>query len=347
MAHGFVGGTKLSRCLPACDRRQPHYAQHFVNCFIRGGAIGDFVLTLPALKAIREAFPQAHFEILGYRHIVALADHRFYADATRSLEDGKLARFFAADAELPSELCDYFASFDLIVSYLFDPDSIFERNVKRCSKARFLPCFTKIDGAENAAIQLAHPLEELGLTATDFAPRLYPSKADRVSAASIWPTDGAIAIHPGSGSQSKNWPIEHWLGLIKQLSAKRSGTPLLIIGGEDDVAPLTTLRAAVSEQARFLTNLPLVELAAVLERCSCFIGHDSGISHIAAAVGTPMRPVVRTDRPRSLGAGIRERPRRSIPHQKDARHFDRRSSRRRCGKRNVGRYELMRIGIST
>src|SRR6187549_1677268 len=94
---------------------------------IRGGAIGDFVLTLPAIKAVRDAFPQAHCEILGYRHIIALAEHRFYADAM-----------------LPAELCEYFAGFDLVVSYLFDPDSIFERNVKRCSQAQFLPCFTKI-----------------------------------------------------------------------------------------------------------------------------------------------------------------------------------------------------------
>ena len=253
---------------------------------IRGGAIGDFVLTLPALKAIRTAFPQAHCEILGYRHIVALAENRFYADATRSLEDGKLARFFAANAELPTELCDYFASFDLVVSYLFDPDSIFETNVKRCSKARFLPCFTKIQAPENAALQLARPLEGLGIIPTDFAPRVYPSIADRASAANICPQEGAIAIHPGSGSPNKNWPIEHWLALINQLSAERIETPLLIIGGEADGGPLTTLHAAAAERARFLPNLPLVEVAAVLERCACFIGHDSGISHIAAAVGT-------------------------------------------------------------
>ena len=53
---------------------------------IRGGAIGDFILTLPAIKLLRENFPDAHIEILGYRHIVAVAEGRFYAESARSIE---------------------------------------------------------------------------------------------------------------------------------------------------------------------------------------------------------------------------------------------------------------------
>jgi len=61
---------------------------------IRGGAIGDFILTLPAIKLLREAFPAAQLEILGYQHIVALAERRWYADATRSIEYSAMAGFF-------------------------------------------------------------------------------------------------------------------------------------------------------------------------------------------------------------------------------------------------------------
>ncbi|MFL6598169.1 MAG: glycosyltransferase family 9 protein, partial [Chthoniobacterales bacterium] len=73
---------------------------------IRGGAIGDFILTLPALKALRDARPQAHIEILGYKHIAALAENRFYAQAVYSIEYGPLARFFARNSELPAKLAD-------------------------------------------------------------------------------------------------------------------------------------------------------------------------------------------------------------------------------------------------
>jgi heptosyltransferase-2 len=99
---------------------------------IRGGAIGDFILTLPALKALRDAYPHAHIEILGYKHIAVLAENRFYAQAVRSIEYGPLSTFFAKNAELPSELVANFAGFDLLISYLYDPDGIFECNLRRC-----------------------------------------------------------------------------------------------------------------------------------------------------------------------------------------------------------------------
>ena len=70
---------------------------------IRGGAIGDFILTLPAVKLLRDNFPNAHIEILGYKHIIALAENRFYANATRSIVYAPLSRFFARDAELPAD----------------------------------------------------------------------------------------------------------------------------------------------------------------------------------------------------------------------------------------------------
>src|SRR5713226_998612 len=130
---------------------------------IRGGAIGDFILTLPALKALRETYPGAHIEILGYKHIAALAENRFYAQAVRSIEYGPLSSFFAKDSELSAELTSYFAGFDLIISYLYDPNGIFEANLRRCGTGKILNGPAKIDNFEHAARQLARPVEELGL----------------------------------------------------------------------------------------------------------------------------------------------------------------------------------------
>src|SRR5881227_1462874 len=139
---------------------------------IRGGAIGDFVLTLPALKALRDACPNARIEILGYRHIAALAENRFYAQAVRSIEYGPLSSFFAKNSKLPAELANYFASFDLIISYLYDPDKIFENNLRRCGVKNLIHGPAKVDDREHAARQLARPVEELGLRASDFAPKI-------------------------------------------------------------------------------------------------------------------------------------------------------------------------------
>ena len=252
---------------------------------IRGGAIGDFVLTLPAIKLLRENFPQAHIEILGYPHIVALAERRFHTDPIRSIESGALAPFFARDAPLPVELTEYFGSFDLILSYLFDPDGIFHNNLTRCGIKTFIAGPSKLGGHEHAALQLARPLEQIGLPLKNPAARIYSTEEDREFARNFLGKSRKpfIALHPGSGSKTKNWPIKKWKELGEHLFS--CDCAVLVIGGEADEEWLGVLETAwKDEPVRFAKNLPLPQLAAVFES-SVFIGHDSGISHIAAAAG--------------------------------------------------------------
>jgi heptosyltransferase-3 len=253
---------------------------------IRGGAIGDFILTLPALKLLRDGFPAARIEILGYKHIIALAENRFYAQATRSIEYGPLASFFSNQAELPIELVDYFAGFDLIVSYLFDPDQIFEANVRSCGVGDFIFADPKIDGSEHAARELARPLEQLGLKLMEPAAELYLSEADRRAARDLVVVDSSsiIALHPGSGSATKNWPIENWIALGNDLLSRESKkTKIVVVGGEADEIQLRQLEVVWNNREVFFAkNLSLPTLAALLED-SLFVGHDSGISHLAAA----------------------------------------------------------------
>jgi heptosyltransferase III len=255
---------------------------------IRGGAIGDFILTLPALKALRDARPHVHIEILGYKHIAVLAEKRFYAEAVRSIEYGPLARFFARNSELPAELADYFASFDLILSYLYDPDRIFEGNLRRCGVENLICGPAKIvENAGHAARQLTRPVEELGINVAELAERIFPSIEDREFAreflALVPPP--IIAIHPGSGSHEKNWPLENWIRLFSPGSRFAGVEGLVVISGEADEAQIDQLeREWKNRDVRFARNLPLTRLAAVLES-SIFIGHDSGISHLAAAAG--------------------------------------------------------------
>ena len=265
---------------------------------IRGGAIGDFILTLPALKALRDAHPHAYIEVLGYKHIAVLVENRFYAQAVRSIEYGPLSGFFAKNSELPAELANYFASFDLIISYLYDPDRVFENNLRRCGVENLISGPAKIvQGADHAARQLARPIEELGITVADVTEKLFPSKDDRQFARKFLQDlkQPILAIHPGSGSTEKNWPLENWIALFsrsrdfamgKDKCAQTKGLPsLVVISGEADNAQTELLqREWKNPYVRFAKNLALPHLAAVLEG-SIFIGHDSGISHLAAAAG--------------------------------------------------------------
>jgi heptosyltransferase III len=258
---------------------------------IRGGAIGDFVLTLPAIRLLRENFPDSHLEILGYKHIISLVEERYYAHATRSIEYAAMSGFFVPNAKLPPDLVEYFASFHQIISYIFDPDDIFETNIERCGVKNFIHVSPKLDDSEHAASQLARPLQSLALYLDDPAAVLYPTEEDRLYADRFFhglKHTPIIVLHPGSGSEIKNWPVQNWLKLGDWLFSLESKPAVLLVTGEADRKNLAILSEAwKGRQVYFADGLPLYQLAALIERATLFIGHDSGISHIAAAVGAP------------------------------------------------------------
>lgn len=257
---------------------------------IRGGAIGDFILTLPAIGALRQRWPSARLEILGYPRTAALADGRHYADAVRSIDAAPMARFFVPESDLDPSLAGYFASFDLVLSYLYDPDDLFSSNLRRAGVRRLLRASSKPD-REHAAVHFARPLAKLGLHIEPH-PRLFPNDADRAFADSFFsqiPNPDSqssrrlIALHPGSGGEHKVWPADRWAAVIRWLQ-KQTRDGILLVGGEADA---NARRALVPLNLPVAWNLPLPQLAAVLERCTLFAGHDSGITHLSAAVGIP------------------------------------------------------------
>jgi len=255
---------------------------------IRGGAIGDFILSLPALKALREAHSHVRLEILGYRHIALLAENRFYAQAVRSIEYGALSSFFAKNAKLPAEIGNYFAGFDLIISYLYDPDGIFEMNLRRCGVEDLVCGPARIENSVHAARQLAKPVEELGIDVVDLGARVFPSAEDWEFGREFLRDlpRPIFAIHPGSGSEKKTWPLPNWISIGDHLlrSDKFCGS-LVVVAGEADQGQVRKLEPLwQSQRVVFAENLPLPHLAAVLAQ-TIFIGHDSGISHLAAATG--------------------------------------------------------------
>jgi heptosyltransferase-3 len=276
---------------------------------IRGGAIGDFILTLPVFGALREMFPGTHLEVLGYPPIAQLAKLGKLADEVRSIEAQSLAGFFARNGTLADELCAYFSSFNIIISYLYDPDEIFQTNVLRCStfgvpaSAGSLPGIRGGNslkaGHQTASMQFIQgphrPNEQENVHATDVflkpLERLAIFGADPIPRLALDPRpstfDNVIALHPGSGSEKKNWPHEKWCQLVQEL-VKTTAHHFLIIGGEAEGEKVNHLaRMLPPQRVQVLHHRPLTQVAEALASCSFFIGHDSGITHLAAAVGLP------------------------------------------------------------
>jgi heptosyltransferase III len=133
-------------------------------------------------------------------------------------------------------------------------------------------------------------LETLPLRYADPCPRVeIPIKAD-VTDEAFWQiargsAKGVVAFHPGSGSQQKLWPLDGWGEVMSW--AGRHGLGGIVIQGpaERDRGLRTLLRERGIPDWPWSGDLSLHELASLLERCQVVVSHDSGIAHLAAAVG--------------------------------------------------------------
>ncbi|MBX3748376.1 MAG: glycosyltransferase family 9 protein [Verrucomicrobiae bacterium] len=249
---------------------------------IRGGAIGDFILTLPVLAALRGQFPRVTIEVLGYPHIARLALIGGLADAVHPIEARALAGFFGRGADLDAGTASFLDRFGLVVSYLYDPDLIFRTNVARCTQAQFIvgPHRPEAGSGLHATETFLRPLEALAVFGADPMPRLAPER--------VVPGDGRwLAAHPGSGSETKNWPERRWAELLRRV-LEDGEQRVLLVGGEAEGDRLENLMAGLpAGRVRLARSVPLDVLAGMLRGCSLFVGHDSGITHLAAAVGLP------------------------------------------------------------
>lgn len=261
--------------------------------FIRGGALGDFIVTLPTLRLLRQRWPDAHIEVLGHPRLAEIALHRHYLNAVRSVNHGPLSAFFTPRAVLDPAWMDYIGSFDLVLSYFYDPDGLFLHNLRRCKPGRILTHSPRVpeEFGRPAARHFAGMLEPLGLAlADDAASDLFPSPEDSAAARAflngLKPETRLVAVHPGSGGESKNWPRESWAELGRRLTGAAPDLALLLVEGEADAEPAQFILEAWRELPHLRARwLPLPILAALLggKETALFLGHDSGITHLAAA----------------------------------------------------------------
>jgi ADP-heptose:LPS heptosyltransferase len=101
-----------------------------------------------------------------------------------------------------------------------------------------------------------------------------------------------VVLHPGSGSRRKNWPAREWIAVLDRLIAA-SDVRVVVTAGPADTEAVAALvqaaagRPALQERFTMLEEALLAQLAAVIEQSALYLGNDSGVSHLAAAVGVP------------------------------------------------------------
>lgn len=234
---------------------------------IRRGALGDTLVMIPVLRAMRRARPEAELHLAGVLEYAELLAHYGVVDRGFSVErlhlwalhldhrDGDAARAMLR-------------GYDWIVA-----DDAALAGLAHRGRVQMFDAVVCEEGPEAAPAQL---LARTGLgagAAGDVEPPLLRSARAPV-------TRDLVFLHPGSGSPRKNWPWAAWMELAAEL--QRGGRDVVVVLGEaEPLAP--ELPPGVSALAR----APLLTVARRLERAACFAGNDSGMTHLAAALAVP------------------------------------------------------------
>lgn len=230
------------------------------------GALGDFLLALPALRWLRAQHLGAHVVVVVNEPLRSLVRLTGVADAVASLDAADSAALFAG-AALP----EWLGGRPTVYSWLgSSDDELRGRVTAAATQARF---FRVERGASetHAAVAYARSVGRASSPSSlSSAARIVVPKAVTASAVEL-------VVHPGAGASGKRWDpagfvqVAHWW--------RRTGGTVVELAGpaEADAAPL--LGGAMAR------DLDLCQLAQVLARATLYLGNDSGVSHLAGAVG--------------------------------------------------------------
>jgi heptosyltransferase-3 len=223
---------------------------------IRPGGIGDCILSLPAIEHLRRDYT----EVWAPSAIVPL----IRCAEARAIASTGIDLLGLPGVEPPANLIAKLRSFDSIVSWYGANRAEFREQVGALGLPfQFLDALPEPGANLHAADFFLKQVRGDGLTDRRLAlPRIECERAVRGDFA---------AIHPFSGSARKNWPLERYREV-----AARLAMPVRWCAGPEE---------AMEGAVRFEN---LYDLACWLASARVYIGNDSGITHLAAAVGTPV-----------------------------------------------------------
>ncbi len=285
--------------------------------------LGDIVMSQPALRAVRDAYPNAHLAVLVKQELASFFDGAAWIDATIPYRIRKGWRGLDDQRQLVRQLRQQ--NFDLAVLF---PDSFqsalwaaaagiperigYDRDARRWLLTRAVPRTPDTLVGHQVGYRLRLLREALGIDGDPnaFAIDVAAASSERMrtwlAARRRRPDRPLIALAAGAAyGPAKQWPAERFAALA-DLLADRTGAECVLVGspGERAISE-DVVRRARSEVLLAAGQTTVGELVALLRLCDGFAGNDSGAMHVAGALGLPTVGIfgsTRPDRTAPLGA---------------------------------------------
>jgi heptosyltransferase-3 len=253
---------------------------------LRPGAIGDTLLTLPVLHALRSSEQNARLTLVGNATVLPLAHALGFADDISDYEAPQWSELFSDRGIQTPSLRGQVQRYTKAICWLRDTEGIVERNLRttgikhivvapgRPAEGERTHIMTYL--ARTIAISWNEQLMRRGFLLPPISPEVSPS--------------APFAIHPGSGGTQKCWPVSYFATIIQELWQQR--LPVLLLAGPAEEDRLDALLRALPHPPstslfEMLVNAPLLDVAHRLRHCRGYLGNDSGITHLAALLGLP------------------------------------------------------------
>lgn len=261
---------------------------------IHPGALGDTLLALPVMDALKRRYEPATLDLLGTPSLVGVLPGRSIVDSMRSIDGPEFLSLFCGDQEMPLSVKRYLSGFDLAVAWCADTDGAVTKSLAKLLIPKVIVGSPALAAGRNrhATARFGNTLHELGLSGALPAPLLVPTDDDRkigwawLRQAGINAAKPIVAVHPGSGSSVKCWPVARYASTIADLL--EYGANVIVIEGPSDREALCALQQTIGgRELPRLTGDSLTRIIGVLAHCGAFLGNDSGLTHLAAGLRLP------------------------------------------------------------
>ena len=240
---------------------------------VHPGALGDVLQAVPALRVLRA---QGRLTFAGQARLGRLLVALGVVDESRTFDGLGLEALFT-DAPAPPAVTAFLGGFTRVVSWFGSRDATYRtRLAALAADAVVAPPVPDDDTPV-----WRHLVSTLGGDALPEAPAVAPIRLDALRTGS-----SALVVHPGSGGTWKQWPAERFAEVITAVIARHALT-VVVHQGPADHAAVAALLARLDQPVERLVEPELPALAVALGGARAYLGGDSGISHLAAAVGTP------------------------------------------------------------
>ncbi|HJY80326.1 MAG TPA: glycosyltransferase family 9 protein [Candidatus Binatia bacterium] len=248
------------------------------------GSLGDFLCLLPALMELAGSTPDGVVEVVARGELLGMIQRLPFVCQAFSLDSGIFAQLFSPLGASAEQGLRFSFPVSEIFSWFGHAHPEVRMNLNRIAPGR-IRSFAFFTGQEDCHAS-AYYLRCVG-TKELRGPSLLLGEEERQWLDRYWrlhdwpPSSRVLIIHPGSGGQKKRWATEGFVQICHWWQQQKKGKVLILLGpAEEEEAESWRQTGGQIER-----NLSLLQVAALLSRADLYLGNDSGISHLAGAVG--------------------------------------------------------------